>query len=144
MTFARKVANLKIELRLLLGLTKNHGRRCRERGRKQSISGIVPGKSNSHLFPVKSRNLPRGISREIARNKSTKSGENSSRVGRNNDVTDVTSSQTGEHFPSNGKNFRAKEKNVIKFPIDRDRKSAEKKKSYSKNMSTAFFHAENV
>lgn len=33
-------------------------------------------------------------------------------------------------------------KNVIKSPIVRDRKSAEEKKSYSKNMSTAFFPAD--
>jgi len=70
------------------GLTKNHDRRRRGREQKQSIGEIVLGKSISRV--VKSE-IFRGHSREIVRNKSTKSGENSPRVGRNNDVTEVTS-----------------------------------------------------
>lgn len=97
-TFARKVVNFKIELYWVLA--KNHGCRRRKRGQKQSISEIVLGKSNSRL--VKS-GIFCGHSREIARNKSTKSGENSPCVGWNNDVIDVTSSPPHPPPPRNGK-----------------------------------------
>lgn len=55
------------------GLGESHARRRRERGQKQSISGIVLGKPSGRL--TKSEILP--YSREIVRNKSVKSGENS-------------------------------------------------------------------